>query len=144
MNSRRSGFSFIEILVVILIISILSGAVAVSVIRWVGRAKIARAKADIGELDVALEHYYVEQSRFPTQAQGLPALCSEPTAPPTPKNYPEGGYLKSADVPKDPWGSEYVYKIPGPGGKPYEILCYGADGEPGGSGDDADISSLTL
>ena len=143
-RSGRAGFTFIELLVVVLIISILAAVVGVAVRRLPGQARVAAAKAQIGEFKVALEAYHAEQGRFPTQQQGLAALCTAPTAPPLPKNYPDGGYLNSLAVPKDPWGNDYVYTIPGPGGKPYEVLSYGRDGEPGGTGEDADISSLDL
>ena len=144
MKDRRSGFSFIEILVVVAIISILATTVGVSVYHWIGKANVAKARDQIGRFKVALEMYHAEQGVYPSQAQGLASLCREPTVPPQPKNYPQGGYLDSLEVPLDPWGNDYVFTLPGPGGKPFEILSYGRDGEPGGTGEDADVSSLDL
>ena len=144
MTARQSGFSFIEILVVVAIISILATTVGVSVFKWIEKANVAKARTQIGSFNVALQAYNVDNGRFPTEAQGLAALCVAPTLPPEPKQYPDGGYLDSLAIPKDPWGNDYVYTVPGPAGKPYEISSYGRDGEPGGEGSDADISNLDL
>ena len=144
MHTRESGFTFIELLVAILIISILATTVGVVVRHLPGRARVAATKDQVGRMKVALEMYYAEQGRFPTLEQGLDALCRIPTIAPVPTQYPESGYLDSLNAPKDAWGNEYAYFIPGRGGKQYEIVSYGRDGEPGGSGEDADISSLEL
>ena len=77
-------------------------------------------------------------------SQGLDALCTAPTHDPVPPDYPEGGYLDSLEVPKDPWKRDYVYFMPGRSGKPFEVITYGRDGEPGGEDQDEDISSLEL
>lgn len=142
MKAVRSGFSFIEILVVVAIISILSTIVGVNIYKSIEKANVAKAKTQIGNFKTALQAYCSDNGRFPTEAQGLAALCTPPTMPPEAKNYQEGGYLDSLTVPKDPWDREYIYTVPGPGGKPNEIICYGRDGEPGGEGVDADISSV--
>jgi general secretion pathway protein G len=76
--------------------------------------------------------------------QGLDALVRRPDRAPVPENYPADGYLDSRRVPKDPWQRDFVYAVPGPDGAAFEILSYGADGEPGGTGDAADISSADL
>lgn len=144
MNARRCGFSFIEILVVVAIISILATIVGVSVYPQIEKANVTKARAQIGNFKTALQTYFNDNGRFPSEAQGLAALCTAPTIPPEAKNYPEGGYLDSSAVPKDPWGNDYIYTVPGPGGKPYEIVSYGRDGKSGGDGVDADISSLDL
>lgn len=143
-RTGTSGFTFIELLVTILIISILATTVGVVVRHLPGKARVAQTRAQIGTLKVAMEMYHADQGRFPSQEQGLPALCRIPTIPPVPTRYPEGGYLESLDMPKDAWGNDFAYFLPGRGGKPYEIVSYGGDGEPGGSGEDADISSLEL
>jgi general secretion pathway protein G len=144
MTTARSAFTLIELLVVVLIISILATVVGVYVLDMPGQARVSAAKAQVGAFDVALERYYVAHGGFPTEEQGLAALCREPTSSPVPENYPDSGYLKTLEIPKDQWGNEYVYSVPGPEGRPYEIVSYGADGEPGGEGTDADISSLAL
>ncbi|MEI6970073.1 MAG: type II secretion system major pseudopilin GspG [bacterium] len=144
MTTRRSGFSFIEILVVVAIISILATTVGLSVYKWIEKANVTKARNQIGIFSTALQMYNTDNARFPSEAQGLAALCTPPAIPPEAKNYQEGGYINSLAVPNDPWGNEYVYTVPGPGGKPFEIVSYGRDGEPGGEGVDADISSLDL
>ena len=141
MLRRKSGFTLMEVLVVILIISILATTVGIVVRHLPGRARVAKARTEIGQIRTALEMYCSDQGRFPSQAQGLHALCQKPTVPPVPKDYPESGYLDRSSVPRDPWGNEYVYSAPGRNGRPYEVTSYGRDGEPGGTGEDADISS---
>jgi general secretion pathway protein G len=140
----RAGFTLLEILVVVLIITILATIVGVNVAREPGKAKAAAAKAQIVTLRTALQMYRMEQGGYPTQEQGLNALCEKPAARPVPERYPEGGYLETRALPLDPWKHGYVYLVPGPNGEPYEIVSYGADGQPGGTGEAADISSATF
>ena len=143
MKDRR-GFTLLEILVVVLIISILATIVGVGVAGKTGQAKIAKAHAQITIFQTALDIYRMEQGRLPTQEQGLRALVEKPTAPPVPDKYPSEGYLKSRKLPKDSWGNDYVYIMPGSLGEACEVISYGSDGEPGGTGDAADISSSDL
>ena len=143
MHGKR-GFTLLEILVVVLIISVLATIVGVAVAKRPGEARVAAAKAQIRIFKTALELYRMEQGMVPTQQQGLRALCHKPEVPPFPPRYPEEGYLSSREVPLDPWGHEYVYMAPARDGSAYEILTYGADGQPGGTGEDADISSADL
>jgi len=140
----RSGFTLIEILVVVLIISILAGIVGLSVLRHPGEAKVTAAKLQIKTFKSALQLYRMEQNRYPTQEQGLKALCVKPVSAPVPEKYPSEGYLESNKLPKDPWNHDYIYLAPGKNQEPYEIITYGSDGEPGGTGDAADISSSDL
>ena len=140
----KSGFTLIEILVVVLIISILAGIVGLSVLRHPGEAKITAAKLQIKTFKSALQLYRMEQNHYPTQEQGLKALCVKPTTPPVPEKYPAEGYLESAKFPKDPWNHDYIFLSPGRNQEPYEIITYGSDGEPDGKGDAADISSSDL
>ena len=144
MTNNRSAFTLVELLVVVLIISILSTVVGLSIQHMPGRARVAAAKAQLGTFKIALQSYQTEQGFFPSEQQGLDALCHQPTIPPVPGNYPEGGYLDSLNVPADPWGNNYTYFMPGRGGKSFEIVSFGKDGQPGGSGENADISSLEL
>lgn len=144
MKCNRSGFSLIELLVVVLIITILATIVGVRVLPELAKAKTAKATAQISNFCTGLKLYQMDTGRLPTREQGLAALCEKPVTDPVPEKYREGGYLESKTVPLDPWGREYVYLVPGSGGKPYEIVCYGADGEPGGEGEDVDLSSLGL
>ncbi len=138
---RRGGFTLMEILVVVMIISILATIVGVQVIPRLGEAKQSAARAQMAAFEQALGVYRLHHGRYPTREQGLAALCRKPTVPPIPENYPAEGYLDSSEVPLDPWGRAYVYFIPGSDGRPYEIVSYGADGEPGGEGENAEVSS---
>ena len=136
-----AGFTLIEILVVIMIITILAGIVGVSVLRKPGEARVSAAKMQIRQLQAAVQLYKTEQGRVPTQQQGLEALVEKPTTDPVPENYPDEGYLDTRTVPKDPWNKEYIYLAPGQHGESFEIISYGSDGEPGGEKDAADLSS---
>jgi general secretion pathway protein G len=100
--------------------------------------------AQIRTFQTALNVYRMEQGQYPTQAQGLRALVEPPEAPPRPSRYPENGYLESRKLPQDPWGGDYVYLVPGPAGAPFEIVSYGSDGEPGGEGEAADVTTADL
>ncbi len=139
-----SGFTLIELLVVVAIITILASVVGYNLTKEPGKAKMAKAKATIGILKTSLQRYRMEQGRLPTQEQGLQALCTKPERPPVPEQYPEGGYLDSLQAPPDPWKREYVYMSPGPNGEQFLIISYGADGEPGGTEENADITSNDL
>ena len=130
-----------EILVVIAIISLLAGVVLLNIAPQIGMGSQAAAKAQIQVLSSAATTYRMAHGRYPTQPQGLEALVRKPSQEPVPENYPDGGYLSGRAVPLDPWKRPYVYLIPGRNGENFEILSYGADGEPGGSGADADVSS---
>ncbi len=142
MSTRRTraAFTLIEILVVIVVIAILASLVAPNVFRHVGAAKDATAHTQIEMLGAALDAYRLDNGRYPTTEQGLAALMHSPASAPLPSNW-RGPYLRK-EVPADPWGAPYVYHAPGehmPSG--YDLLSLGADGKPGGSGDDADIVS---
>lgn len=140
MSRRRSGFTLIEILVVIAVISLLASLVAPNVFRHVGTAKDASARSQIEMLGAALDAYRLDNGRYPTTAQGLDALWEEPTAEPRPSNW-RGPYLRKA-VPPDPWGNAYVYINPGEMNRTgYDLTSYGADGVAGGEGEDADINN---
>ncbi|HPF99697.1 MAG TPA: type II secretion system major pseudopilin GspG [Kiritimatiellia bacterium] len=140
----QAGFTLIEILVVVMIITLLASIVAVNVLRKPGEARISTAKMQIRQLQTAIQLYRSEQGLQPSQEQGLEALVAKPTTEPIPQRYPQEGYLESRRVPKDPWGNEYIYVVPGRSGEAFEIISYGSDGEPEGEGEAADISSASL
>ena len=135
----RSGFTLIEILVVIVVIAILATLVAPNIFQHVGAAKGATAKSQIEMLGAALDAYRLDNGRYPTTEQGLGALWEKPQIDP-PANW-RGPYLRKP-VPPDPWQRPYSYTAPGqvnPQG--YDLLTLGADGKPGGDGEDADLTS---
>jgi len=136
----RSGFTLIEILVVIAVIAMLAALVAPNVFQHVGTAKDATARSQIELLGAALDGYRLDNGRYPTTEQGLDALQLQSTIQPLPTNW-RGPYLRKA-VPVDPWGTPFIYLSPGevnPRG--YDRLSLGADREPGGEGEDADLVS---
>ena len=141
-RKARRGFTLVEILVVIAIISLLAGVVLLNVAPQMGMGSQAAAKSQIQVFSSAIDTYRMAHGRYPTQQQGLEALVRKPSQEPVPENYPDGGYLNGRNIPLDPWKRPYVYLCPGRQNEPFEILSYGADGEPGGSGGDADLSSV--
>ena len=126
---------------VIAIISLLAGVVLLNIAPQIGMGSQAAAKAQIQVLASAVNTYRMAHGRYPTQPQGLEALVQKPAQEPIPGNYPDGGYLNSRTLPLDPWKRPYLYLIPGRQNENFEILSYGGDGEPGGSGVNADLSS---
>ena len=138
---RARGFTLIEIMVVVVIMGILASLVVPKLIARTGESKVAAAKVDIATVMQALKLYRLDNQRYPTTEQGLRALVEKPTTGPAANGWKAGGYLEK--MPKDPWGSPYQYLSPGVKGE-VDIISLGADGQPGGSGDDADIGSWEL
>ena len=135
---RRAGFTLIEILVVITVIAILAGLVSPMVFQHVGDAKETAVRAQFETFDLALDAYRLDSDVYPSTAQGLDALVTMPTGPNQPRRW-RGPYLKRA-VPLDPWGRPYRFESPGtvnPNG--YDLSSYGREGQPGGTGEDADL-----
>jgi general secretion pathway protein G len=132
---KAQGFTLLELLVVIVIIGLLAGYVAPRYFSQVGKSEIQVAKAQIESLEKALDQYRLDMRRYPSAEEGLEALVAKPAN----AQAWSGPYLKKA-VPNDPWGRPYVYRTPGQKSE-FELLSYGRDGKPGGSGDDADIGS---
>ncbi len=140
LNSKNDeGFTFVETLVTLAIITILTLAVGISAVKYIDRARITSCKTQIETFKMALQSYYIDCGKYPGKAQGLEALWKKPIVSPIPTNW-SGPYVDS-EIPTDPWGTPYVYIAPGENGLPYEIRSYGADGKEGGDGIDADIIS---
>ena len=135
---RSYGFTLVEVLVVIVILGILAALVVPRIIERPDQARVVAAKADIATIMQALKLYRLDNQRYPTSEQGLLALVVKPTTPPVPPNWKPNGYLER--LPKDPWGNAYQYLNPGLRGE-IDVFSFGADGQPGGTGYDADIGS---
>jgi len=135
---REAGFTLIEIMVVIVILGLLAALVVPKLVGRTEEAKRTQTRLQIKNLQQALELFKLDNGFYPSIDQGLNALVQVPTAGRVPKNYRKGGYLDR--VPKDPWGNSFIYVSPGQHGD-FDISSYGADGVPGGEGEDVDINS---
>jgi general secretion pathway protein G len=133
------GWTFMETLIVIAIVLILTSSVGYTAIQYLDRARTATARSQIDSFTVALESYYIDCGRYPSTEQGLAALWEIPVIEPVNIGW-NGPYLYK-NIPNDPWGNPYEYTIPGPNNLPYGIRSFGADGREGGERNDADISS---
>lgn len=133
---RVSGFTLIEIMVVVAIIAILGATVVPLIMNRPEDARVVRANNDIASVSSALELYRLDNFNYPSTEQGLQALVEKPSGDPEPVNWNAGGYIKQ--VQKDPWGRDYLYISDGGS---FEILSLGRDGAEGGDSYDADISS---
>ena len=134
-----NGFSLVELMVVIFIIGLLATVVLINVLPSQDKAMRVKAQGDIATLGQAMEMYRLDNLAYPGAAEGLAALRSPPASLALPQNYRAGGYVK--DLPNDPWGRPYQYQTPGRDGAAFDIFSLGADGKPGGEGNDADIYS---
>ncbi len=143
-RKNQQGFTLIEIMVVIIILGLLAGLVLPKFLGQEEKAKREVAKTQIRSLESALDAYKLDNGFYPSTDQGLDALIKKPESGRIPDKWRDGGYLKPARIPKDPWNHDYVYLSPGNEGREYEIVSYGADGEPGGDGNNADIESWKM
>lgn len=133
------GFTLLELLVVVLIIGLLTGIVGPRLMGQIGRSEVTAARAQIDALDKAVQAYRLDMGAFPSSEQGLRALIAAPGGLGADGRW-RGPYMKGA-IPNDPWGSPYQYRLPGTGGRDYDITSLGRDKALGGSGDDADLSN---
>lgn len=135
---RDAGFTLIEVMIVVVILGILAAIVVPKIMDRPVQAQITAAKSDIRTLESALNLYRLDNHSYPTTDQGLEALVQKPS---NAKAWKEGGYI--GRLPKDPWGKEYQYLNPGANG-PIDIFTYGADGQQGGEGANADVGNWNL
>lgn len=144
-NKTRSavnrGFTLIEIMVVVVIMGILAALVVPKLMGRTDDARITAARQDIATLMQALKLYKLDNQRYPSTEQGLQALVAKPTGGPAANGWKAGGYIDK--LPKDPWGGQYQYLSPGIKGE-VDVFSFGADGQAGGAGNDADVGSWDL
>lgn len=140
-SARQTGFTLLEVMVVVVILGILAALVVPKIISRPDEARVIAAKQDIASVMQALKLYRLDNQRYPTTEQGLQALVTPPSAAPVPPNWKSGGYVER--LPRDPWGNPYQYLNPGIHGE-IDVFSFGADAVPGGEGNDADIGSWLL
>lgn len=136
-RSKHSGFSLIEIMVVLVIMGLLVGIVAPNVLKNVDDANVKTAYADFRSIETSLKLYRLDNFVYPSTEQGLSALVEKTALEPVPRKFPQSGYLD--DLPTDPWQREYIYISPGES-HDYDLISYGADGVPGGENQNADLN----
>jgi general secretion pathway protein G len=140
---NHKGFTLLEIIVVVFILSLLAAIVAPKIIGRTDDARIAEAKVQIKNFETALKLFKLDNGFYPGTEQGLASLIEKPASGQIPQKYREGGYLEQKKIPPDPWGNPYLYISPGVYGD-FDIVSYGADGKEGGEGKDADIKSWDI
>ena len=133
-RDAEAGVTLIEMMVVLVMISVVAALIVPNVIGRPDEARVAVAETDMRTVASALQLYRLDNGAYPSTAQGLQALAERPVTPPLPRTWPSGGYL--AEVPMDPWGTPYVYRLER---GDFELISLGADASPGGDGVDADI-----
>lgn len=141
MTNRQRGFTLLEVMVVVVILGILAALVVPKIISRPDEARVMAARQDIASLMQALKLYRLDNQRYPVTEQGLQALAAQPTIAPLALNWKAGGYVER--LPRDPWGNPYQYLNPGVRGE-IDIFSLGADGAPGGDGNDADVGSWLI
>ena len=140
---QSSGFTLIELMVVIVILGILAGLIVPRIMGRPDEAKQLKAKMQIETIETALKLYRLDSGSYPSTDQGLEALIAKPDTPPVPEKWREGGYLEKGKLPSDPWGNAFVYLSPGVHGD-FDLVSYGADGVSGGEGVNSDINNWEI
>jgi general secretion pathway protein G len=137
-SKNRLGFTMVELMAILIIISLLATLVVTKVADQIDKARVTTAKANLKSLHSKVNEFKMDTGRFPTEEEGLKALIEQPSDV---KNYPPGGYLETTEIPKDAWGNDFIYELSPESGKPFVIKSLGADGKEGGEGYDADLYS---
>ena len=137
-NLKYRAFTIIEVMAVIVIIGILAGIVAINVVGRIDKAKVTSTKANLKVLHNSVIQFKLDTGRYPTEDAGLLEIVEQPTDV---TGWNTGGYLETTDLPKDAWRNEFIYQMYPESGKPFAIISYGADGDEGGEGYDADLYS---
>ncbi len=142
-RTDNSGFTFIELMVVIVILGILAMVIAPNFMDAPDEARQNKARIDIKAIESALQLYKLDNGMYPSTEQGLEALVKAPESGVLPKKWRKGGYLEKSFVPKDPWGNEFAYLSPGVNGN-FDLISYGSDGAPGGEDVAKDINNWEI
>lgn len=140
--SDNRGFTLIEIMVVVVILGILAAVIVPSFLSRPDEAKVTKAKVDMKSIEEALGLFKLDNGFYPSTEQGLLALVEKPEAGRIPTKYSADGYLKKQPI--DPWENAYLYLSPGVHSRNFDLISYGADGQPGGEGFNADLNSWEL
>lgn len=142
-TKNNAGFTLIELMVVVVILAILAGLIVPRIMGRPEEARRTKATIQIQSLETALKLYSLDNGSYPTTEQGLQALVEPPAVGKLSTKWRQGGYLEKGRVPKDPWSNDFIYLQPGLQGE-YDIISYGADGQQGGEGKDADITNWDI
>ncbi|MBN2139303.1 MAG: type II secretion system major pseudopilin GspG [Sedimentisphaerales bacterium] len=134
----RSGFTMIELVAMLIIIGLLAAVVGTNVMGKIERGKVTTTKTSLKILQSAVNQFKMDTGRYPSEEEGLTVLIEEPADA---EGWEPGGYLDTTEVPLDGWRNEFYYELEPASGKPFVIISYGADGEEGGEGYDADLYS---
>jgi general secretion pathway protein G len=137
-TKARNGFTMVELMAVLVIIGLLASVVAVNVVGKIDKARVTATKANLKLLHNSVVQFKLDTGRFPTEEEGLKALIEQPTDV---KGWNTNGYLETTQIPKDGWKNDFIYELSPESGKPFVIISYGADGQEGGEGYDADLYS---
>ncbi len=137
-TTLRKGFTMVELMAVLIIISLLAMVVVRNFVGQTDKARVITTKANLRLLHQAVTQFKMDTGRFPTEEEGLMALIEQPSDV---KNWEPGGYLETTQIPEDGWGNDFIYELYPESGKPFVIKSLGADGEEGGEGHNADLLS---